>query len=146
RGDGGNLGGLCIEASRSWRGACVWAVLKQLGRVGVAELVSRCCELAQELAGLVQASPRVELTAPAPTNVVCFRYRPDGWSDGERLDELNRRIQAHVARGGDVFHTGAQLRNGFCQRAAIASWRTTSDDIRALADAVGEAGAALDKS
>jgi glutamate/tyrosine decarboxylase-like PLP-dependent enzyme len=139
-GAGENLHELGIEASRSWRGACVWAVLKQLGRDGVAELVSRCCELAQQLAAIVEASPRLELIAPAPTNVVCFRYRPEGWSDGERLDELNRRIQTEVARSGEVFHTGAQLRNGFCQRAAIVSWRTTDEDVRALADAVMEAG------
>jgi glutamate/tyrosine decarboxylase-like PLP-dependent enzyme len=145
-GAGENLHELGIEASRSWRGACVWAVLKQLGREGVVELVSRCCELAQELAALVEAAPWLELTAPAPTNVVCFRYRPDGWSDGERLDELNRRIQAEIARAGDVFHTGAALRNGFCQRAAIVSWRTTSDDVRALAEAVAETGARLSEA
>ena len=63
--------------------------------------------------------------------------------DGSDLDELNRSIQADVAAGGDVFHTGAQLRNGYCQRAAIVSWRTTADDTRALADAVVEAGARL---
>ncbi len=139
-GAGENLHELGIEASRSWRGACVWAALKQLGREGVVELVSRCCELAQELAGLVEAGRSLELTAPAPTNVVCFRYRPAGWSEGEELDELNRRIQADVAGAGEVFHTGAQLRNGFCQRAAVVSWWTTSDDVRLLADAVTEAG------
>ncbi len=139
-GAGENLHELGIEASRSWRGACVWAALKQLGREGVVALVSRCCELAQELAGLVEAGRSLELTAPAPTNVVCFRYRPAGWSEGEELDELNRRIQADVAGAGEVFHTGAQLRNGFCQRAAVVSWWTTSDDVRLLADAVTEAG------
>jgi glutamate/tyrosine decarboxylase-like PLP-dependent enzyme len=121
----------------------VWAALKQLGRDGVAELVSRCCELAQELVAIVESSPRLELTAPAPTNIVCFRYRPEGWSDGSELDDLNRRIQADVAGAGDVFHTGAQLRNGYCQRAAIVSWRTTSEDVAALADAVTNAGARL---
>jgi glutamate/tyrosine decarboxylase-like PLP-dependent enzyme len=142
-GAGHNLHELGIEASRSWRGACVWAALKQLGRDGVAELVSRCCDLAQGLAAIAEAEPRLELAAPAPTNVVCFRYRPDGWSDGAGLDELNRRIQADVAAGGDVFHTGAQIRTGYCQRAAVVSWRTTADDLRALADAVIEAGARL---
>lgn len=142
-GAGQNLHELGIEASRSWRGACVWAALKQLGREGVVEMVSRDCDLAQELAQLVEASPRLELTAPAPTNIVCFRYRPEGWEDGERLDELNRRIQADVASAGEVFHTGAELENGFCQRAAIVSWRTTSADVRALAAAIEEAGAGL---
>jgi glutamate/tyrosine decarboxylase-like PLP-dependent enzyme len=140
-GAGQNLHELGIEASRSWRGACVWAALKQLGRSGVAELVSGCCELAQELAALVEASERLELTAPAPTNIVCFRYRPPGMDDGPELDELNRRIQSEVARKGDVFHTGAQLANGFCQRAAFVSWRTASDDVRALLEAIEAAGA-----
>jgi glutamate/tyrosine decarboxylase-like PLP-dependent enzyme len=142
-GAGQNLHELGIEASRSWRGACVWAALKQLGREGVVEMVSRCCDLAQELARLVEASPRLELTAPAPTNIVCFRYRPEGWPDGEQLDELNRRIQAEVVDAGEVFHTGATLANGFSQRAALVSWRTTADDVRALADAIEASGARL---
>ena len=83
-GAGANLHELGIEASRSWRGATVWAALKFLGRDGMAELVTRCCELAQELARAVEASPRLELTAPAPTNTVCFRYRPEGWPEGDR--------------------------------------------------------------
>jgi glutamate/tyrosine decarboxylase-like PLP-dependent enzyme len=139
-GAGANLHELGIEASRSWRGACVWAALKQLGREGTAALVSRCCELAQELAALVEAAPELELAAPAPTNVVCFRYRPGGWQDGPELDELNRRIQAEVVAGREVFHTGAQLANGFCQRAALVSWRTTSADVAALVDACVAAG------
>jgi glutamate/tyrosine decarboxylase-like PLP-dependent enzyme len=142
-GAGANLHELGIEASRSWRGACVWAMLKQLGREGAVELVSRCCELAQELARGVETSARLELTAPAPSNTVCFRYRPAGAGDGERLDELNRRIQADVAGAGDVFFTGAELANGFCQRAAFVSWRTGADDVRALLAAVEEAGARL---
>jgi aromatic-L-amino-acid/L-tryptophan decarboxylase len=142
-GAGANLHELGFEASRSWRGACVWAALKQLGRSGVAALVTRSCDLAAELAGLVDASPRLEATAPAPTNIVCFRYRPAGWDNGAPLDELNRRIQAMVAGAGEVFHTGATLRSGFSQRAAIVSWRTTSDDVRLLVRAVDAAGEEL---
>ena len=74
---------------------------------------------------------------------MCFRYRPTGWSDGEALDELNRQIQADVSASRDVFHTGAQLANGFSQRAAVVSWRTGRSDIRAFHDAVEEAGTRL---
>ncbi len=142
-GAGANLHELGIEASRSWRGASVWAALKFLGRDGMVALVTRCCELAQELARAVEASPRLELAAPAPTNTVCFRYRPVGWADGDELDDLNRRIQADVVGAGDVFFTGAELANGVCQRVAIVSWRTDADDVRALLDAVEESGARL---
>jgi glutamate/tyrosine decarboxylase-like PLP-dependent enzyme len=139
-GGGRDLHELGPEASRSWRGACVWAALKQLGRRGMEDLVTRCCDLAAELATLVEESPRLELCAPAPTNVVCFRYRRPGMPEGRDLDDLNERIQARVAGDGEVFHTGARLAPGFCQRAAIVSWRTTRDDVAALARAVEQAG------
>jgi glutamate/tyrosine decarboxylase-like PLP-dependent enzyme len=142
-GAGANLHELGIEASRSWRGACVWAALTFLGRDGVVELVTRCCELAQGLARDIEASPRLELAAPAPTNTVCLRYRPEGWPDGAQLDDLNRRIQADVVGAGEVFFTGAELANSFCQRVAIVSWRTTEADVRMLREAVEEAGARL---
>jgi glutamate/tyrosine decarboxylase-like PLP-dependent enzyme len=139
-GAGRDLHELGPEASRSWRGACVWAALKQLGRRGMEDLVTRCCDLAAELARLVEESPRLELCAPTPTNVVCFRYRRPGMPEGRDLDDLNERIQARVAGEGEVFHTGARLAPGFCQRAAIVSWRTTTDDVAALARAVERAG------
>jgi glutamate/tyrosine decarboxylase-like PLP-dependent enzyme len=110
------------------------------------DLVTRCCEMAQALARTVEASERLELTAPAPTNTVCFRYRPEGWPDGAKLDDLNRRIQADVVGAGDVFFTGAQLESGLCARVAIVSWRTVPADVQALVDAVEDAGARLSQS
>jgi aromatic-L-amino-acid/L-tryptophan decarboxylase len=135
-GSGVNLHELGIEASRSWRGASVWAALRQLGRSGIVDLVTRCCDFAAELAALVEAHPRLELAAPAPTNIVCFRYVRDGID----VEAVNRAIQADVAAAGSVFHTGATLDGVFCQRAAISSWRTTSADVRDLLDAVVDAG------
>lgn len=125
-----------IEASRPWRGAATWAVLKHLGREGVAELVTRCCELAAELGRHVDASPRLELTAPVASCVVCFRYRPPGSVNGAELDELNRRIQQRLVKDGIVFATGGMLPSGFSLRPAIVSWRTTRADILLLADEV----------
>jgi glutamate/tyrosine decarboxylase-like PLP-dependent enzyme len=138
-GSGANLHELGFEASRSWRGASVWAALKQLGRSGVSELVTNCCNLARELAETVEAHPHLELAAPAPTNIVCFRYVREGID----VEAVNREIQARVAADGEVFHTGATLDGVFCQRAAISSWRTTSEDVQLLADAVVRAGDAL---
>jgi glutamate/tyrosine decarboxylase-like PLP-dependent enzyme len=140
QGSGVDLHEFGIEASRPWRGAATWAVLKHLGREGVAELVSRCCDLAQELARHVEASPRLELTAPVASCVVCFRYRPPGSEEGEALDELNRRIQQRLVREGAVFATGGMLPSGFSLRPAIVSWRTTNDDVKLLADEVTRLG------
>jgi glutamate/tyrosine decarboxylase-like PLP-dependent enzyme len=129
-----------LEASRPWRGAATWAVLKHLGRDGVRELVTRCCELAAELGALVERHPRLELTAPVASCVCCFRYRPSGAHEGDELDDLNRRIQQQLVRDGLVFATGGSLPSGFSLRPAIVSWRTTREDVQLLASEVARIG------
>lgn len=129
-----------VEASRPWRGAATWAALKSLGRQGVAELVRQSCEVARELGRLVEEAPRLELTAPVVSCVTCFRYRPAGWPDGERLDELNRAIQQRLAHDERVVATGGMLPSGYSLRPAIVNWRTTGDDAAALVAATIQAG------
>lgn len=140
RGAGRDLHELGIEASRPWRGAAAWAALRQLGRDGAVELVTRCCDLALELGRLVEESPRLELTAPVATCVTCFRYRAPGMAEGEELDVLNREIQARLARGGVVLATGGMLPSGFSLRPAIVSWRTTREHVELLAQEVERLG------
>jgi glutamate/tyrosine decarboxylase-like PLP-dependent enzyme/uncharacterized RmlC-like cupin family protein len=142
-GAGLDLHELGIEASRPWRGAAAWAAIKHLGRDGVSDLVGHCCRLARELARLVEDAPRLELTAPRASCVVCFRYRPPGMPEGTGLDELNRRIQERLALEGPVLATGGMLPSGFSLRPAIVSWRTGSEHVQALAREVVRLGDAL---
>jgi glutamate/tyrosine decarboxylase-like PLP-dependent enzyme len=139
-GSGDDLHEYGVEASRPWRGAATWAALKSLGRDGVADLVRRSCEVAQELGRLVESAPRLELTAPVVSCVTCFRYRPEGWPDGERLDELNRAIQQRLAHDERVVATGGMLPSGYSLRPAIVNWRTSSDDAAALVAATVRLG------
>jgi glutamate/tyrosine decarboxylase-like PLP-dependent enzyme len=112
----------------------------------VAEIVTRCCDIALELGRIVDASPSLELTAPVASCVTCFRYRPPGTAQGERLDSLNRRIQQQLAREGVVLATGGMLPSGFSLRPAIVSWRTTVDDVALLAREVERLGDELSGS
>lgn len=140
RGAGLDLHELGVEASKPWRGAATWAALVHLGREGVAELVTRCCDVAGELGRIVEASPRLELTAPVASCVVCFRYVPQDGRSGEQLDDLNRAVQQRLAREGIVLATGGMLPSGFSLRPAIVSWRTTVDDVALLAREVERIG------
>ena len=142
-GAGIDLHELGVEASKPWRGAAAWAALVHLGREGVAGLVTRCCDVALELARIVEASPRLELTAPVAACVVCVRYRPPELEPGPDLDDLNRRIQQRLAREGVVLATGGMLPSGFSLRPAIVSWRTTVDDVALLAREVERLGGEL---
>ncbi|MGH3735783.1 MAG: pyridoxal phosphate-dependent decarboxylase family protein [Micromonosporaceae bacterium] len=73
-----------VELSAPSRGVLVWAVLRELGRAGVAARVQRHVGFARHLADRARAHPRLELLLQPELSVVCFRYTAD--------DAVNRAI------------------------------------------------------
>ena len=63
--------------------------------------------------------------------------------DSVEANATSWKIQFELAREGDVFLTGAALKNGFSLRAAIVSWRTREHDVDALVARVVGRGDAL---
>jgi glutamate/tyrosine decarboxylase-like PLP-dependent enzyme len=127
-GDRPVFGNLAPEMSRRARALPVWATLHAYGRGGYRRMVERHLELAQRLAGQIDAEPRLERLADVPLNVVCFRYRPDGVAEVE-LDELNRRLGQAVLEDGRVYF-GTTVQDGkVAFRPAIVNWRTGPADV-----------------
>jgi glutamate/tyrosine decarboxylase-like PLP-dependent enzyme len=91
----------------------------------------------------VDAAPDLELLAPVQLNIVCFRYRPDGWSDGDELDDLNSRLAEEVLRDGRVFVGSTVYEGRVAFRPAIVNWQTKEADVDLLVDVVRELGARL---
>ncbi|MDG4832321.1 pyridoxal-dependent decarboxylase [Solwaraspora sp. WMMD1047] len=130
------------ESSRRSRAMPIWATLAAYGRDGHRAMVERHLDLAQRLAGLVDAAPELERLAEVPLNIVCFRARPDGVPP-DRIDELNRRLGAALLADGRVF-AGTTVYDGkVALRPAIVNWRTTEADIDLLVAVVRELTADL---
>lgn len=125
------------EMSRRFRGLAAWCALKAAGRDGYREMVERCIANAAAFAGWVDREPDLELMAPAPLNIVCFRCRTDSVDD-ETLDGMNRAAVAALQADGRVFVTGTVWRGRAAIRAAFDNWATTPADIEILQQAVRE--------
>lgn len=138
----GNLG---PEMSRRARALPVWATLHAYGREGYRALVERHVELAQRLAEQVDAEPQLERLADVPLNVVCFRYRPKGRSEGE-LDELNRRLGQAVLEDGRVYFGTTVQEGKVAFRPAIVNWRTGPGDVDLIVPIVLELAADLGRA
>jgi glutamate/tyrosine decarboxylase-like PLP-dependent enzyme len=138
------LGSLGPEMSRRARALTIWATLKAYGREGMAEVVARDVALAQYLSGLVQDLPDVELLAPVPLNVVCFRYNPGGLTE-ETLNRINRELGAALLEDGRVFVGTTTYRGKVALRPAIVNWRTRRQDVELLAQTARELGDAVTK-
>jgi glutamate/tyrosine decarboxylase-like PLP-dependent enzyme len=130
------------EMSRRFRALSVWCALKAMGRSGYREMVERCCANAHQFASWIETAPNVELMAPVPLNIVCFRYRVDGLTDAE-TDALNRAAVTALQADGRAFVTGTVWRGQAAIRAAFDNWATTERDVAILEEAVAAIGAAL---
>ena len=130
------------ELSRRARSLAVWATLAAYGRSGYRALVERSLEIAAHVAREVDAADDLELLAPAPLNIVCFRYRAPGL-DEQALDELNLAIGRAVLTDGRVYVGTTRWADRIGFRPAFVNWRTTIADADLMLDTVRELGRAL---
>ena len=141
-GGGVSYGGLGLDLSRRFRALKVWMSLKEHGADRYGEQIEQNVAQAQYLAGLVAREPELELAAPVPLNVVCFRYAPAGVT-GEEKDALNREVLMRLQERGIAAPSSTVLDGRFAIRAAITNHRSTRADFDILVRAVLDIGREL---
>ncbi len=122
-----------IELTRSFRALKLWMSLEVHGVNAYANLIARNMAQAEYLESLIQAAPHLELAAPRPTNVICFRYRQDSLDD-QATDTLNRRIVVELQESGRHIVSGTVLDGRYAIRLAITNHRSRMEDFDALAE------------
>ena len=131
-----------LQLSRGFRALKIWMTIKEHGLDRFGRLIDRNIAQAHELAALVDAEPDLELVAPVHTNIVCFRWNPGG-RDTEQLNALNQELLIRLHESGIAAPSYTTLGDVYCLRAAIANFRTTSEDLVILVRAVRELGESL---
>jgi glutamate/tyrosine decarboxylase-like PLP-dependent enzyme len=121
------------ELSRRARGIPVWAVLRTLGRAGVAELVERLCAHAQRFAERLGGEPGIRIVAPPVINQVIVSFG-DGSSAARR--KATEAVIARVQRDGILFAGGAEWRGDWVMRLSITGGGTSAADVDRSADAI----------
>jgi aromatic-L-amino-acid decarboxylase len=130
-----------VQLSRGFRALKVWMSLKEHGADKYARLVAQNIEQARYLAALVRAAPDLELMAPVPLNIVCFRWNDRSGLDGDTLDAINQEILLQLHERGIAVPSNAVLGGRFCIRAAITNHRSRREDFDLLAGEVQRIGA-----
>lgn len=113
-----------VPLGRRFRSLKLWFVLRSYGAEGLRHHVRRHIDLAQGFAAKVAAHPRLELAAPHPLNLVCFRH-----VDGEGATEA---LMAAVNASGRAFLTHTRLAGRFAIRASIGTQATEARHVDAL--------------
>jgi len=131
-----------IELTRRFRALKVWFALKVHGLEAFERAIRANLAQARELVRRIEREARLELLAPAPLNVVCFRYREPGLDDAA-LDELNQELLVRLQESGAAVPSQTVLRGRFALRVALTNHRTRGSDLERLVREVLELGAAL---
>jgi glutamate/tyrosine decarboxylase-like PLP-dependent enzyme len=134
-----------VEQSAPSRGVQVWSVLLEIGAEGFAERVRRHNGFARTVQAAAEASPVLEVVAPATLSICCFRYVPEDAPAGPDreavLDALNRELLRSVQERGRVVPSGTEIGGRFAIRPCFINPRTTAEDVQALLDEVEACGA-----
>ena len=105
-----------IPLGRRFRSLKLWFVIRHYGVEGLQYHVRLHIELAQKFAEWVKQDERFEIVAPAPLNLVCFRYRGSDESNQILMDRLNRR--------GDMYLTHTRLNDRLTLRFCVGQTHT----------------------
>jgi len=131
-----------IQLSRGFRALKIWMSLKEHGIEKYGRLIEQNVEQARYLAELVTAARELELLAPVPLNIVCFRF-VDGRLNEVQLNELNKEILIRLHESGVAVPSYTLLAGRYAIRVAITNHRSRREDFDILVGKVLEIGRSL---
>jgi aromatic-L-amino-acid/L-tryptophan decarboxylase len=106
-----------VPLGRRFRSLKLWFVIRHYGVEGLQFHVRQHVALAQRFADWVRNDAHFEVIAPAPLNLVCFRYRGS--------DEQNKLLMDRLNQSGDLYLTHTRLADGFVLRFCVGQTNTT---------------------
>ncbi len=120
------------ELSRRARAFAVWAVIRRLGRSGIAAMVDQCCAVASHIGGALQGDKGITLVAPVVLNQVILRF-------GDDVQTLA--VVAALQADAVAFSGPSQWRGQWVMRISVSSIATTLADADLTVDAIRRAWA-----
>jgi len=125
------------EWSRRGRGFATYAALRQLGKIGVADLIERTCAHAKALVTGIGALPGAEVLWEPTTNqgLVRFLDTRTGATEADHDAFTDQTIAGILASGAALF-SGTTWRGKRAMRVSVCNWQTSSEDVSAVINSV----------
>jgi aromatic-L-amino-acid decarboxylase len=95
------------------------------------------------VAARVRHEPELELLSEPQLSICCFRYRPSGWEDEARLDQLNEAILEVLRHEGRSLPSATRVNDRYALRACYINPRNDRAHVEHLVDDVLAAGRRL---
>lgn len=126
-----------VELSAPSRGAVVWALIREIGKLGMQARICRHNDMARLVADLAHKHPSLEVIQEPTLSICCFRYISKGVAD---LNDLNKRIHRRLVQKGQSIPSTTMINGKLVIRPCFVGARTNTLHAKELVDAVLEAG------
>lgn len=124
-----------LQLSRGFKALKIWLLMKEHGFERYGRLIERNIEQARYLATRISENPELEVLAPVPLNIVCFRYVDEVLAP-EPTNKLNRELLMRLQEDGLAVPSSTVLDGRFALRVAISNQRSRLEDFDFLLEQV----------
>jgi aromatic-L-amino-acid decarboxylase len=113
-----------VPLGRRFRALKLWSVIRSYGIEGLREKIRSHIRIASELAVMISKESDFEILAPVVISVVCFRFKPAGFSE-EQLNRLNEKLNHQLNDSGKLYLTHTLLKGKYTLRMVTAQTNVT---------------------
>jgi glutamate/tyrosine decarboxylase-like PLP-dependent enzyme len=131
-----------IQLTRGFRALKVWMSIKEHGIDKIGRLVLQNVEQARYLERLIRTHHELELVAPVPLNIVCFRYLMRSGTLEEH-NALNKELLLRLHEGGVAAPSYTTLAGTYALRVNVTNHRSRKEDFDLFVNEVLRIGAEL---
>jgi L-2,4-diaminobutyrate decarboxylase len=131
-----------IECTKSALGIIAYTALKYYGNGYYRSYIDNRYDLAVSFAGIIKSDRQFRLAVEPESNIVCFRFTPDGYND-IALNQLNSEIRSRIMKEGSFYIVQVELEGKIWLRLTIINPVTSEDDLRDLLQRIKEIGAII---
>jgi glutamate/tyrosine decarboxylase-like PLP-dependent enzyme len=125
------------ELSRRARGFAAWAVIRTLGRSGIAEMIERHCDFAAALGEACRGLEGISVVAPIELNQLMLRFGDSDEATLATVEEIQRR--------GQIFVGPAHWRGQWVMRISVCNFETDIEQLPAVVDELAAAWNAVSR-
>jgi aromatic-L-amino-acid decarboxylase len=117
-----------VPLGRRFRALKLWSVIRSYGAEGLRTKIRYHIEIAAKLAGMIRSEKDFEVLTPVVLNVICFRFKPDGYNES-RLNEINEKLNHHLNDSGKMYLTHTVLNGRYTLRMVTGQTNVTLDHV-----------------
>jgi len=131
---------LALPLSRNFTSLKAYMLLRAYGKNKYRRLIQQNLDQTRYLSTLVEEAPFLELMAPVPSNIVCFRYVRDGLTEDE-LEKLNMAIFRKLRISNFMIISDTKIKGRHVLRACNVNHRSRREDFDFLVGEMKKIGA-----